>query len=72
MVLHKHVDAADTISAIMEGPLVNNSLIKWLEVIIRGNYQSADEDIRWVYKQVLYLWPDVELGSDSSGYGSSG
>ena len=35
-VLHNHADGADTRFATMTGPLVNNPLGKWLEVIIRG------------------------------------
>ena len=55
VVLHKHVDGADTIFSTMAGPLAKNPLEKWLGVIIIGSYQAASEDIRWVYDPVSYL-----------------
>ena len=71
MVLHKHVDGADTRFATMEGPLVNNPLGKWIGVIRRGSYQAASEDSRWEYEPLSGLWPDIEPGSDFSNDGSS-
>ena len=71
MVLHKHLDGADTIFATMSGPLANNTLEKWIGVIIRGTYQSASEDSMWEYEPVYDLLPDIEPDSDSSNYGSS-
>ena len=71
MVLHKHVDGAYTIFATMEGPLENNTLVKWIEAIRRGTYKAASEDSRWVYEPVSDLWADVEPDSDSSDGGSS-
>ena len=46
MVLHKHVDEADTRFSTMEGPLEINPLDKWIGVIIRGTYQEVSDDIR--------------------------
>ena len=70
MLLHKHVDGADTRFATIAGTLANNPLEKWLGVIIRGAYQAASEDSRWVYEPVSDLWPDKEPGSDSINDGS--
>ena len=42
-VLYKHVDRAITKIFAMAGPFVNHPLEKWLGVIRRGTYQSADE-----------------------------
>ena len=36
MVIHKHVDGADTRFATMEGPLIENTLEKWLILIRIG------------------------------------
>ena len=55
MVLHNHVDGADTRSFTMVGPLMNNPLEKWRGVIRRGTYQSAAEDSRWAYEPVSDL-----------------
>ena len=49
MVLHKHVDEADTRFSTMEGPLTNNNFGGYLGVIRGGTYQAASEDIRWAY-----------------------
>ena len=46
MVLHKHVDEADTRFSTMEGPLEINPLDKWIGVIIRGTYQEVSDDRR--------------------------
>ena len=46
MVLHKHVDGADTIFSTIAGLFANNQLRKWLGVIIIGTYQSTYEDSR--------------------------
>ena len=70
MVLHNHLEEADTIFSTILGLLVNNTLIKWIGVIRRGSYQAADEDIRWAYEPVSDLWPDIEPYSDSSVGGS--
>ena len=69
MVLHKHVDVADTIFATMLGPLVNNPLGKWLGVIRRGTYQEVSEDSRWEYEPASDLWPDIEPDIESSNDG---
>ena len=69
MVIHKHVDGADTRFFTMVGPLVNDMMRKWLEVIMRGTYQVVDEDIRWAYEKVSNLWIYVELVSDFSDDG---
>ena len=66
MVLHKHVDGADTIFSTMAGTLANNPLGKWLGVIRRGTYQAEYEDSRWAYEPVSDLWLDIDPGSDSS------
>ena len=66
IVLHKHVDGADTRFATMAGPLANNPLGKRLGVIRRGTYQAASEDSRWAYEPVSDLCPDIEPDSDSS------
>ena len=52
----------------MEGPLVNNMLVKWIGVIRRGTYKSASEDIRRAYEPVSDLCPDIEPDSDSINY----
>ena len=57
MVLHNHVDGADTIFATMLEPLVNKTLVKWLGVIRRGSYPAESEDSRWAYEPVSNLWP---------------
>ena len=46
MVLHNHVDGADTRFSAMERTLAKNSLGKWLGVIRRGTHQAASEDSR--------------------------
>ena len=69
MVLHNHVDRSETRFDTMEGTLVNNTLWKWLGVIIRGTYQAASEYSRWQYKLVYYLWPNIDPDSDSSDDG---
>ena len=56
MVIHKHVDGADTRFATMPRPLVNNPLGKWLALIIIGTYQEASEDSRWAFKLLSDLW----------------
>ena len=71
MVLHKHVYGVDTRFSTMAGPLVNNHLVKRLGAIRRGTYQVAAEDSRWAYKPVSYLWPDVDLDSNTSDDGST-
>ena len=71
MVIHKYVYGADTQFTIMEGPLANNPLGKWLRVIIRGSYQAAYEDSRWEYESVSDIWTDIDHDSDSSNDGSS-
>ena len=71
MVLHKNVDEADTRFTTMKGPLANNPLVKWLGSVRRGTYQASYEDIRWSYKPVSDLWPDMDPDSDSSVGGSS-
>ena len=70
MLIHKHVDGVDTRFATMAGPLMDNHLVKWLGVIIRGTYQAASEDSRCAYEPVSNLWPDIEPYSDSSDDGS--
>ena len=70
MVIHKHVNGEDTIFATMVGPLVKNLLENWLGVIIRGTYQAAYEDSRWVYEPVSDLWSDIYPDSDSIDDGS--
>ena len=69
MVLHKHVDGADTIFATVEGPLTKNHLEKWLGAIRIGTYQAAAEESRWAYESVYNLWTDIETDGDSSAYG---
>ena len=64
MVLHTHVDGADTRFSNMAGPLANNPLEKWLGVIRRGTYQEVSEDSWWAYEPVSYLWSDIELDSE--------
>ena len=49
MVLHKNLDAKDTIFATMSGPLVKNTLEEWLGVIRSVSYQEAAEDSIWEY-----------------------
>ena len=71
MVLHNHVDGSDTRFSFMYGPLVNNPLVKWLGVIIRGTYQSASENRRWEYEPVYDLCPYIEAYSDSISDGSN-
>ena len=71
VVIHKHVDGADTIFSTMPGPLVKNTLGKWLEVIIIGTYQEASEYSRWAYETMSDLWPDIDPDSYSSYDGSS-
>ena len=71
MVLHKHVDDADTIFTTMSVPLENNILEKWLGVIRRESYQEVSEDIRWAYGPVYDLWTDIEPDNDSIDDGSS-
>ena len=66
LVLHKHVDRADTKIFTMAGPLVNNNLDKCLRVIRIGKCLSSAEDIRWVYKPVSDLWTEKEPDNDSS------
>ena len=70
MLLHKHVDGANTKFSTMSGPSVNNPLSKNLGLIRRGYYQAAAEDNRWAYEPVSNLWPDIEPDSDSSADGS--
>ena len=52
MVLHNHLYVSYTRFSTMAGPFANNLLGKWLEVIRRGTYQIASEDIRWAYEPV--------------------
>ena len=70
MVLHKYVYGTGTIFSTISVPLLKDPMGKWLGVIRRGTYQAAVGDIRWAYEPVSYLWPDVELHSDSSDDGS--
>ena len=44
MVLHKYVDGEDSIFAIMSGQLVNNSLGRFIGLIIRCAYQASTRD----------------------------
>ena len=71
VVLHNHVDGAETIFVTMVGPLANNPLVKWLGVIRRWTYQAVSEDRRWAYDPVSDLWPDIYPDSDSSNDRSS-
>ena len=71
MVLHNHLDGADTRFATMSGPLVKDPLEKFLGVIRIGTYQAASEDSRWGYEPVLDSWPDVDTESVSIDYRSS-
>ena len=71
MVLHKHVDGADTRFATVTEPLVNNLLGKWLRVIRIVTYQAASGDSRGSYDPVYGLCTDTEPDSDSSNDGSS-
>ena len=52
MAVQNNVYGADTRLFTMVGPLVKNPLGKWLEVIIRGTYQSASEDSSLEYEHV--------------------
>ena len=70
MVLHKHIYQVDTRFYTMEGTLVNSTMGKWLGVIRRGTFQAAYENSRWTYEQVSDLWPNLELSSNYSNYGS--
>ena len=71
MVLHKHVDGADTRFYTMSGLLANNTLENWLVVIRIGTYQAVSEDSMWEYEQVHDLWPDIEPDRDYIDDGSS-
>ena len=71
MVIHNHLDEVDTMFSIMEVPLVNNPLFKWIGVIIRGTYQAEVEDSRWEYDPVSYLWPDVDTYGEYRDDGTS-
>ena len=71
MVIHKHEDGVNTIFYTMVGPLVNNTLEKWLGLIRRGSYQAASEDIRRSYEPVSDLWPYIDTDSDYSDDESS-
>ena len=71
MMFHKHVYGMETIFSTVEGPLVDNTLEKYLGVIRRGNYQAAYEDSRWEYVPLSDLWPYTEHDSDSSDDESS-
>ena len=71
MVIHKNVDRVDNRFSTMEGPLVKNTMGKWLGVIIIGSYRGESEDSRWAYEPVSYLWSDIEPYSESSANGSS-
>ena len=71
MVIHKHVDGADTRFSTIARPLKKHYLEKWLGVIRRGTHQAAFEDSRWEYEPVSDLWPDIERVSDSIDDGSS-
>ena len=46
MMLHKNIYGAGTIFYTMAGPLVKNSIEKWLGVIRIGTYQVVFEDIK--------------------------
>ena len=70
MVLHNHVNGAETRFSTMAGPLAKNPFEKWLGVIIRGTYQSASKDSRWAYEPLSDLWLDIEPASESSNDGS--
>ena len=71
MLLHKHVDGADTRLSTMEGLFVNNPLGKWLGVTRRGAYQAAPQDSRCGYHPVSALWPDIDSDINSRNDGSS-
>ena len=66
MVIHKHVDGSDNIFSNTSGPLLKNPLVKCLGLIRIGTHQAADEEIRWEYESVSYLWPYIETYSESS------
>ena len=70
MVLHKHVDGADTTFTTMSGPLLNSPPVKWIGLIIKGSYQVVSEDRRWVYEPVPDLWTDIEPDDNYSVDGS--
>ena len=71
MVLLNLVDGADNRLSTMAGPLMNNTLEKYLGLIIRGTYQAASEYSRWSYEPVSDSWLDIEPDSDSRDDGSS-
>ena len=70
IVLHKHVDGAETRFSTVAGPLENDPLGKCLGVIRRGTYQAAYKDIIWEYEPVSGLWLYIEPNMDSSGGGT--
>ena len=52
MVIHNHIDGADTIFSTITVPLANNPLVKWIGVIRRRTYQASYEDSRRAYEPV--------------------
>ena len=58
--IHKHIYRAYNIFATISGPLMDNPLGKWRELIRRGTYQAVSEDSRWAYELVYDLWSDIE------------
>ena len=66
MLLHKHVDGADTIFSTMSVLLVKKPLLKWLGVIRRGSYQASAEDSRCSYELESELCPGIYHDSDYS------
>ena len=71
MVLYRHIYGVYIRYDTIPGPLVNNSLGKWIGVITRRIYQVAAEDSRWAYELVSDLWPDFKSGSNSKDGESS-
>ena len=66
MVIKNHVYGTDTIFVTMLGPLVINTLRKWLRVIRREAYKESARERRWAYEPVSDFWPYVDPVSNSS------
>ena len=66
IIIHKHLDGADTIFDTTEGTFVDNPLGKIIGVVRRGAYKAVSKDIRWEYEPVSDFWPAIEPDSDCS------
>eukprot|EP00978_Attheya_sp_CCMP212_P011561 scaffold28579_cov50-Attheya_sp.AAC.2 len=58
LIFHKMADGADARIGLMEGPLVENALEKWLGVVRRGAYVKAQDDPEWAFEPLASMRTD--------------